>query len=73
MTLKVVGYQWFWGYSYPDHGIEEFTANMVPEADLKEGEQEALDRQRYAQPGRAGFERSWWPRFASLAARTGRR
>ena len=36
-------------------------------------ELEALDRQRYAQPGRAGFERSWWPRFAALAAQTGRR
>lgn len=42
MTLKVVGYQWYWGYSYPDHGIEEFTANMVPEADLKEGQPRLL-------------------------------
>jgi transglutaminase-like putative cysteine protease len=36
-------------------------------------ELEALDRQRYGQPGRAGFERSWWPRFAALAAQVGRR
>lgn len=42
MTLKVVGYQWYWGYSYPDHGIEEFSANMVPEADLKEGQPRLL-------------------------------
>ena len=34
---------------------------------------EALDRSRYAQPGRAGIERGWWPRFAALAARAARR
>ena len=42
MTLKVVGYQWYWGYSYPDHGIEEFSANMIPDADLKEGQPRLL-------------------------------
>lgn len=34
---------------------------------------EALDRQRYAQPGRPGIERGWWQRFAALAAQAGRR
>ncbi len=34
---------------------------------------EALDRSRYAQPGRAGFARGWWTRFAELAAQTARR
>jgi len=36
-------------------------------------ELEALDRQRYAQPGRAGFERGWWRRFAALASQAVRR
>jgi hypothetical protein len=36
-------------------------------------ELEALDRSRYAQPGRAGFARGWWARFADVAAQTARR
>jgi cytochrome c oxidase subunit II len=32
VTLKAIGYQWNWGYEYPDHGISEFTSNMLPEA-----------------------------------------
>jgi hypothetical protein len=35
-------------------------------------ELEALDRTRYAQPGRAAVARAWWRRFADLAAQTGR-
>ena len=31
MTLKVVGYQWYWGYSYPDQELEEFQLHMVPD------------------------------------------
>ncbi|HBK90861.1 MAG TPA: hypothetical protein DDZ68_04225 [Parvularcula sp.] len=31
MTLKVVGYQWGWSYSYPDFGDFEFASNMLPE------------------------------------------
>jgi cytochrome c oxidase subunit 2 len=31
MTLKVTGYQWYWGYEYPDHGDISFTANMIPD------------------------------------------
>lgn len=38
MTLKVTGLQWYWSYSYPDHGDIEFDARMVPDADLKEGQ-----------------------------------
>lgn len=34
-TIKAVGYQWYWGYEYPDHGIEEYASTMVPEADLR--------------------------------------
>jgi hypothetical protein len=33
---------------------------------------EALDRLRYAQPGRPHAERGWWKRFAALAAQAGR-
>jgi hypothetical protein len=36
-------------------------------------ELEALDRSRYAQPGRANLARGWWARFAEVAAQTARR
>lgn len=42
MTLKVTGYQWYWGYEYPDHGGVNFLSNMVPEAELKEGQPRLL-------------------------------
>ncbi len=38
MTLKVTGFQWYWGYEYPDNGGVEFTSNLVPENELKEGQ-----------------------------------
>lgn len=31
ITVKATGYQWYWGYSYPDHGISEFFSNPVRE------------------------------------------
>lgn len=34
MTLKVTGYQWYWGYEYPDQGGINFLSNMVPEKDI---------------------------------------
>ena len=35
ITVKATGYQWNWGYEYPDiFGDEEFIANMVPEEEL---------------------------------------
>lgn len=34
MTVKVVGYQWFWGYEYPDHGDIAFNSYMIPDADI---------------------------------------
>lgn len=34
MTLKITGYQWYWGYEYPDHGNVSFMANMIPDADI---------------------------------------
>lgn len=42
MTLKVTGYQWYWGYEYPDHGGVNFLSNMVQTKDLKEGEPKLL-------------------------------
>lgn len=29
VTVKVTGYQWYWGYEYPDNGIPEFVSNML--------------------------------------------
>ncbi|HOM12672.1 MAG TPA: DUF3488 and transglutaminase-like domain-containing protein [Rubrivivax sp.] len=34
---------------------------------------EALDRARYARPGRSGIDRGWWRRFAAAAAQAARR
>lgn len=31
LTIKVTGYQWYWGYSYPDNGDFEVISNMLPE------------------------------------------
>ena len=30
LTLKVTGYQWYWGYSYPEQEVEEFSLNIIP-------------------------------------------
>lgn len=34
MTLKVTGYQWYWGYEYPDNDGVNFLSYMVPEKDI---------------------------------------
>jgi cytochrome c oxidase subunit 2 len=34
MTLKVTGYQWYWGYEYPDQGGINFNSYMIPEKDV---------------------------------------
>lgn len=34
MTLKIKGYQWYWGYEYPDHEGLAFDSRMIPEAEL---------------------------------------
>lgn len=36
MTLKVTGYQWYWGYEYPDHGDISFLSYMVPDDEIDE-------------------------------------
>lgn len=35
MTVKVTGHQWYWEYTYPDHGDINFDSNMVADKDLK--------------------------------------
>ena len=35
MTVKATGYQWYWGYEYPDNGISEFVSNVLPEEKAK--------------------------------------
>ncbi|MFW0777590.1 MAG: cytochrome c oxidase subunit II [Rickettsiales bacterium] len=42
MTIKVVGYQWYWNYEYPDHGGFAFDSYMKKEAELKDGEPRLL-------------------------------
>ena len=37
VTIKAIGYQWYWGYEYPDENII-FDAYMIEEKDLKEGQ-----------------------------------
>ena len=31
MTVKATGYQWYWGYEYPDQKMPEFVSNILPE------------------------------------------
>ena len=35
ITVKATGKQWFWSYTYPDHGPFEFDSLMVQDADRK--------------------------------------
>jgi cytochrome c oxidase subunit 2 len=35
LTVKVTGYQWYWGYEYPDQKLPEFTSNVLSEDDAK--------------------------------------
>lgn len=37
-TIKATGYQWYWGYEYPDHEVPEYISTMVPEEQLAEGQ-----------------------------------
>jgi cytochrome c oxidase subunit 2 len=31
VTVKATGYQWYWGYEYPDQNVAEFISNILPE------------------------------------------
>lgn len=41
LTIKVIGYQWYWHYEYPESGFE-YDSYMVQDADLKEGQPRLL-------------------------------
>lgn len=39
VTIKATGYQWYWGFTYPDHGGFEVVSNMLKEqGDVAKGE-----------------------------------
>jgi cytochrome c oxidase subunit II len=42
MTLKVTGHQWYWSYSYPDHGDFSFDSIPIPTEELKPGQPRLL-------------------------------
>jgi len=42
LTVKATGYQWYWGYEYPDNGDISFDSNMVAAADLQPGQPRLL-------------------------------
>jgi cytochrome c oxidase subunit 2 len=42
LTLKVTGYQWYWGYEYPDNGGIAYESRIIEDADLKEGDHRLL-------------------------------
>jgi cytochrome c oxidase subunit II len=35
LTVKVTGYQWYWGYEYPDQKIPEIISNILPEEEAR--------------------------------------
>ena len=35
LTVKATGYQWYWGYEYPDQKIPEFDSNVLTEDQAK--------------------------------------
>ena len=41
VTVKAVGYQWYWGYEYPDENII-FESYMIEDQDLKENQPRLL-------------------------------
>ncbi len=44
MTLKITGYQWYWGYEYPDNDGLNFMSYMIPddEIDKSKGQKRLL-------------------------------
>lgn len=49
VTVKVTGYQWYWGYEYPDHGETGFDSFMLgsPEARQARAEEMGQDISEY--------------------------
>ncbi len=42
MTLKVTGHQWYWSYTYPDHGEFSFDSIPIQAEDLQAGQPRLL-------------------------------
>ena len=40
ITIKAVGYQWYWGYEYPDHDVEVISNMLTEEEAIASGEGE---------------------------------
>ena len=40
ITVKAVGYQWYWGYEYPDHDVEVISNMLTEEEAIASGEGE---------------------------------
>ena len=36
LTVIARGYQWYWGYEYPDQHVDEFTSFMIPDEEIDE-------------------------------------
>jgi cytochrome c oxidase subunit 2 len=43
LTIKVVGYQWYWHYIYPDNDKIEFDSYMISDSALKPGQKRLLE------------------------------
>ena len=43
MTIKVTAHQWYWEYSYPDHGSIDIESRYIHDEDLKPGQLRLLD------------------------------
>ncbi|MGE0714349.1 MAG: cytochrome c oxidase subunit II [Alphaproteobacteria bacterium] len=43
MTIKVTGFQWYWGYEYPDQGGFKYESRLIPDNELKPGQKRLLD------------------------------
>jgi cytochrome c oxidase subunit 2 len=42
LTVKIAGHQWYWGYEYPELGIDEYASNIIPEDKLQKGQTRLL-------------------------------
>ncbi len=42
LTIKAIGYQWYWGYEYPDHDGLFFESLMLEDDELAEGQPRLL-------------------------------
>ena len=64
VTVKATGYQWYWGYTYPDNGGFEVISNMLPEDEAE----------RRGEPGQLGVDNRMvipageWIRLQTTAA-----